>query len=318
MNRNLLNLIISCFKFHLINTSDEALYIHSDFLHDILTRESDLDSPPDCFLKSEREEDDNNNTSVDEEDDARGNKVDHDLQSHRVSSASSSSTDSMFSSSLSSSMSVVSTLSGSSGVESDIGEETGHEDTEEGQDSRPEPRKKPKKKSKSLKQFSLLFRTSSSPSRCRRAKSMGFNGDFNKAFERASSSSPLTASDPLIPQKHMCIRRRPILSSNEADAAEVVTLVRVVVLGGDKEAGGLARAYRDLQQKENTCPRLTKICKLQFYFVPTKRGTTGHSRGRTPNDGQLGSSTKASGSEVRTSVTLARSYYDSNQTESAI
>ncbi|XP_067426475.1 phosphoinositide 3-kinase regulatory subunit 5-like [Thunnus thynnus] len=287
-----------------------------DILNDILAREYDLDSPPDCFLKTTMEEDDDNNiidTSVDEEDEVEGNKADHDFQNHRISTTSSSSRDSVLSGhSLSSSWSVVSTPSGSSGVESDFSEDTGHEDTTEGQDSQPKPRKKPKKKSRSLlgvERFSLLFKAPRSPNICRRAQSMGFHDDYAKDFQRTGPQlkyksmsrqvRPLqapTAStfDPLSPQKHVCIRRRPILSCDEGDVAEVVTLLRVVVFGGDKEVGRLARAYKDLQQKESKRPRLTKQCKLQFYFVPTKRKTTGSPGGaHTPTEGPAGSSTKA-------------------------
>uniref|UniRef100_A0AAQ6APZ6 Phosphoinositide 3-kinase regulatory subunit 5 n=1 Tax=Amphiprion ocellaris TaxID=80972 RepID=A0AAQ6APZ6_AMPOC len=234
-----------------------------DILKDILASDSDLDSPPDCFLNTDMDEDDINDTSVDEEDELDGDKVDHDFQNHRISTASSSSRDSMFSSySLSSSWSVP---------------------------------KKPKKKSRSLlgiERFSLLFKNPRSPNICRRAQSMGYHGDTSKDFHRAGSQlkhprslsrqpRPLHAStallDPLSPQKHVCMRRRPILSCDEGSVAETPTLVKVVVFGGDREAGRLARAYSDLQQKESKCPRLTKMCKLQFYFVPTKRRTAKYS-----------------------------------------
>ncbi|XP_027141221.1 phosphoinositide 3-kinase regulatory subunit 5 isoform X2 [Larimichthys crocea] len=286
-----------------------------DFLNHIL--DSDLDSPEECFLKGEIEEEDINDTSVDEEDEVEGSKADRDFQNHRISTASSSSRDSTFSSySLSSSWSV-STPSGSSGIESDFSEDTTHEDTEEGQDSQPKPRKKPKKKSRSIlgvERFSLLFKNPRSPSVCRRVQSMGHRADFTKDYHKNGSQlkhslcrqiHPLRATtaalDPLSPQKHMCVRRRPILSCDEGDVAEVPTLVKVVVFGGDKEAGRLARAYSDLQQKESKCPRLTRMCKLQFYFVPTKRRTTG-SPGQTPTEGQIGGSNKAAASESNDSV----------------
>nr|XP_046271005.1 phosphoinositide 3-kinase regulatory subunit 5-like isoform X2 [Scatophagus argus] len=269
-----------------------------DFLNHILTGQSDLDSFADCFLKIEIDEDDNNDISVDEEE--------HEFQNHRISTASSSPTE--FSYSLSSSWSAFSTPSGSSGVESDFSEETTQEDTEEGQDSQPRLRRKPKKKSRSLlgiERLSLLFKNPRSPNICRRAQSMAFRADFSKDFQKTGAQfkpsrstckqvHPLHGStaalDPLSPKKHMCVRRRPILSCNEGDVAEVpTTLVKVVVFGGDREAGRLARAYSDLQQKESKCPRLTKICKLQFYFVPTKRKTIGSLQ----TEGQIGSSTKA-------------------------
>lgn len=297
-----------------------SLYIYADILNHILACEYELDSPPDCFLKTEMDEDDNNDTSVDEEDEVEGNKADREFHSHRISTVSSSSRDSAFSSnSLSSRCSEVSAPSGSSGVESDFSEDTTHEDTEERAEGQPKLRKKPKKKSKSLlgvERFSMLF----SPSICRRAQSMGYRGDFTKDFQRAGSQRkhsrtlsrkvhPLHASpaalDPLSPQKHVCVRRRPILSCDEGEPAEVPTLVKVVVFGGDKEAGRLARAYSDLQQKESKCPRLTKTCKLQFYFIPTRRRTGGGpGGGHTPTEGPIGSSTKAAASVVRTSATF--------------
>ncbi|KAI3360150.1 hypothetical protein L3Q82_014469 [Scortum barcoo] len=298
-----------------------------DVLNDILASESNLDVHPDCFLKTETEEDDTNDTSVDEEDEVEANKVELEFLNHRISTASSSSRDSMFSSySLSSSWSV-STPSGSSGVESDFSEDTTHEDTEEGQ---PKPRKKPKKKSRSIlgvERFSLLFKNPRSPSICRRAQSMGFRGDVTKDFQRtgaqlkhrstSSQVNPLHASpaslDPLSPKKHVCVRRRPILSCDEGDVAEVPTLVKVVVFGGDKEAGRLARAYSDLQQKESKCPRLTKMCKLQFYLVPTKRKAMGSPvGGHTPTEGQIGSSSKAA-----VSVESNGSILDDNTTDIA-
>lgn len=280
-------------------------------LYYILTSGSDLDSLPDCFLKAELDEDDTNDTSVDEEDEMEGNKVEHEFQNHRISTTSSSSRDSGYS--LSSSWSVVSTPSGSSGVESDFSEDTTHEDAEKGQESQPKLRKKPKKKSRSIlgvERFSSFFKSPRSPSNCRRVQSMGYRGDFTTDCQRTGSqlkhsrsmsrqAHPLhpstTALDPLSPRKHMCVRRRPILSCDEGDVTEVPTLVKVVVFGGDREAGRLARAYSDLQQKESKCPRLTKTCKLQFYFVPTKRRTIGSTGGgHTPTEGPTGTKTAAS------------------------
>lgn len=223
--------------------------------------------------------------------------MEQEFQNHRISTASSSSRDSSYS--LSSSWSVPST---SSGVESDFSE-----DTEEGQDSQPKPRRKPKKKSKSLlgiERFSMLFKTPRSPSVCRRAQSMAYRSDVSRSPHKhtASQSRQVQASlDLVYPQRHVCVRRRPILSCSEPDLVEVPTLVKVVIFGGDKEAGRLARAYSDLQQKENRCPQLTKMCKLQFYFVPTRKRTTGSpGGGQTPAEGQTGGSAKATASAVRT------------------
>ncbi|KAM8843998.1 phosphoinositide 3-kinase regulatory subunit 5-like isoform 2-T3 [Spinachia spinachia] len=268
-----------------------------DFLNDILSGESDLDSPADCFLKSEMDND-NNDTSVDEEDEAEGNKEDPGFQSHRVSTTSSSSRDSGYS--ISSSWSSVSC--GSSGTKSDLGEDTEHGDTEGGPDSQPKLRKKPKKKSRSIlgvERFSLLFKAPRSPSTCRRAQSMGhrqdFTNDAHTSGPHLKNSRRVHPVHPLSPRKHVCVRRRPIMSCDEGDAQEAPTLVKVVVFGGDKEAGRLARAYSDLQQKESKCPRLTKICKLQFYLVPTKRRATGSSGGHA-SPVQIGSSTRAAAS----------------------
>ncbi|XP_078125935.1 phosphoinositide 3-kinase regulatory subunit 5-like isoform X2 [Sander vitreus] len=282
-----------------------------DVLNGIL--QSNLDSPRDCLLKTEVDEDDNNDTSVDEEDELEGNtgrEVDDGLQNHRVSSASSSSRDSGCS--VFSSWSAVSTLSGSSGVESDFSEDAKHEDTEDGQDCQPKLRKKPKKKSRSIlggERFSSLFKSPRSPSVCRRAQSMGYRGDSTKDVHRTVSQlkhsktisrhvHSLHAStatlDPLAPRKHVCVRRRPILSCDEGDVAKAPTLLKVVVFGGDREAGRLARAYNDLQQRESKFPRLTKTCKLQFYLVPSKRRMIGSpGGGHTPTEGPMGSSTKA-------------------------
>ncbi|CAN9505794.1 unnamed protein product [Ophioblennius macclurei] len=268
-----------------------------DILKDVLAPETDVDSNEDCFPTIEVEEDDINDTSVDDEDKLEGNKVDHDSNIHRISFASSSSRDSMVSSySLSSSWSVP---SASSGVESDLSEDTTHEEAEEGQDSKPKPRKKPKKKSRSIlgiERFSMFLR---SPGVCRRVQSMGYNGDITKDFPKGVSqckrpqfTSRQASLDALSPQKHVCIRRRPILSFDEGIEPETPTLVKVVVFGGDREAGRLARAYSDLQQKESKCPRLTKTCKLQFYFVPTKRKCGNPGGGQAPNEGQIGGSTK--------------------------
>lgn len=262
------------------------------------------------------DEDDHIDANLDEEDELDSNKEDHVFQSHRISGVSSSSRDSTFSNnSLSSSWSVPSS---SSGVESDFSEENhmsmSHEDTDEGHDSQPKPRKKPKKKSRSLlgiERFSLLFKTPGSPSSCRRAQSMGFHGDVNKDLQRNGPQLKqfrlLFRQDhrsrappaPLSPQKHMCIRRRPILSCNEEDVAETPTLVKVVVFGGDREAGRLARAYSDLQQKESKCPQLTRMCKLQFYFVPSKKRTESPGGKNTSTEAQTGNLTKTAVSVVR-------------------
>ncbi|KAM9391717.1 phosphoinositide 3-kinase regulatory subunit 5-like [Pholidichthys leucotaenia] len=274
-----------------------------DILKEILVTDSELDSPPDCFLKTDLDENDND-TSLDEEDELDGNRFDCDFQNHRFSTASLSSRDSTFSSNSICSRRSVPSLS--SGVESDFSEDMAHEDADERQDSQPKQRKKPRKKSRSLlgiERLSVLFKNPRSPSTCRRVQSMGNHGDFCKDVKNSTSLSrklhPLDACtpplSPLYPQKHVCMRRRPILSCDEGSVAEVPTLVKVVVFGGDREAGRLARAYSDLQQKERKCPQLTKMCKLQFYFVPMKRSENSRG-GHTPTEGHIGSLTKTAAS----------------------
>ncbi|XP_033982939.1 phosphoinositide 3-kinase regulatory subunit 5-like isoform X1 [Trematomus bernacchii] len=267
-----------------------------DFLNSLL--DSDMDSAADCFLEAEIEEEDRNDTSVDEEDEAEGNK-EVDFLNNRISFVSSSSRDSGYS---------LSTPSGSSGVESDCSEDITHEDAPEGP---PKLRKKPKKKSRSIlgvERFSSFFKTPRSPGSCRRVQSMGNRVDFTKDTQRNGSQlkHPTFLSkhpDPLSPRKHVCVRRRPILSCYEGVVEEVPTLVRVVVFGGDKEAGRLARAYSDLQQKESKCPRLTKTCKLQFYLVPTRGRTTGSAGGgNTSTEGPTGSSRSAASVECNGGV----------------
>uniref|UniRef100_A0A087XJ84 Phosphoinositide 3-kinase regulatory subunit 5 n=2 Tax=Poecilia formosa TaxID=48698 RepID=A0A087XJ84_POEFO len=243
-----------------------------DVLKDLLSVDSDLDSPPECFPKID--EDDTFDTSIDEED-----EQDSSIKRWSVPSV-------------------------SSGVESDFSEDMAHEDTEVGQGSHLRVRKKPKKKSKSLlglERFSLLFKTPHSPSTSRRVQSMGYNGDITKDYlmtgaQLKHSGTPMrhirhlnvsTAPiDPSAPQRHICVRRRPILSCDEGNEAEALTVVKVVTFGGDREAGRLARAYSDLQQKERRCPQLTRTCKLQFYFVPTKSKTVSPGAGHMPTEGQ--------------------------------
>ncbi|KAF3846887.1 hypothetical protein F7725_003965 [Dissostichus mawsoni] len=149
----------------------------------------------------------------------------------------------------------------------------------------------------SVERFSSFFKTPRSPGSCRRVQSMGNRVDFTKDAQRNGSQlkHPTFLSkhpDPLSPRKHVCVRRRPILSCYEG-----------VVEEGDKEAGRLARAYSDLQQKESKCPRLTKTCKLQFYLVPTRGRTTGSAGGgNTSTEGPTGSSRSAASVECNGGV----------------
>nr|XP_045745829.1 phosphoinositide 3-kinase regulatory subunit 5 isoform X2 [Mirounga angustirostris] len=63
-------------------------------------------------------------------------------------------------------------------------------------------------------------------------------------------------------------RRRPFLSGDEDPKASTL---RVVVFGSDRISGKVARAYSNLRQLENNCPLLTRVFKLQFFYVPVKR-----------------------------------------------
>ncbi|XP_034845478.1 phosphoinositide 3-kinase regulatory subunit 5 isoform X1 [Mirounga leonina] len=63
-------------------------------------------------------------------------------------------------------------------------------------------------------------------------------------------------------------RRRPFLSGDEDPKASTL---RVVVFGSDRISGKVARAYSNLRQLENNRPLLTRVFKLQFFYVPVKR-----------------------------------------------
>ncbi|XP_024920205.1 phosphoinositide 3-kinase regulatory subunit 5-like isoform X2 [Cynoglossus semilaevis] len=258
-----------------------------DVLNDIIFSDSELDSPADCFTETELHRHDIIDASVDQEQLFEGHKMEQDFQSHRVSSSTSRA--STFSNvCLSSSWSAP---SASSGVDSDFSG-----DPEDGQEVQPKPRKKPKKKSRSLlgvERFSVLFRNPHSPNICRRAQSMGCS-DVTKDLQRTGSARSRSRSRPAPPAtgplKHVCVRRRPILSCDESDVTVLPVQVKVVVFGGDKEAGRLARAYCHLQERASKCSRLTKMCKLHFYFVPTRRRSTG-------TEVQTGSPSRASSVE---------------------
>ncbi|XP_070683824.1 phosphoinositide 3-kinase regulatory subunit 5 isoform X2 [Pempheris klunzingeri] len=124
-----------------------------------------------------------------------------------------------------------------------------------------------------------LFIKPKNPRLLSRAKSLGNteSKDLLVVREKRSNSLPqqvrLGSPEPLLqPQsqtlRHVCFRRRPILSSDE-DSKN--TTLRVVVFGADHVAGKVARAYNSLRRKESACPRLSRAFKLQFYFVPVKR-----------------------------------------------
>uniref|UniRef100_A0A8C7SQ96 Phosphoinositide 3-kinase regulatory subunit 5 n=1 Tax=Oncorhynchus mykiss TaxID=8022 RepID=A0A8C7SQ96_ONCMY len=129
--------------------------------------------------------------------------------------------------------------------------------------------------------FSRFFKTKTQS--LTRAKSLGSPDakDLVAVRSKRSNSLPqqvhLVSPDslfqtPCTPQalKHVCFRRRPILSSDEEGNGNSTTL-RVVVFGADHVAGKVARAYSNLRQRENACPSLSRAFRLQFFFVPVKR-----------------------------------------------
>lgn len=194
-----------------------------------------------------------------------------------TSSLSTASKDSMLSTS--SDFSPVSTLSSSSqasGTDSDF-----CEDIEE--DPHVPVLKGKNKNSTGLsKRLSRLFKPRG-PSLCR-AKSLGNTDSKDKkdflpaARSKRSNSMPqqvLTLSaEPVqilsTATKPVCYRKRPILSSDEDEDTGTV-LLRVMVFGADHVAGKLARAYNTLRKREKLSPRLTKHCRMKFFFIPVKR-----------------------------------------------
>ncbi|XP_059928608.1 LOW QUALITY PROTEIN: phosphoinositide 3-kinase regulatory subunit 5-like [Gadus macrocephalus] len=218
---------------------------------------------------------------------------------NRFSSGSSSSRDS----GLSSSWSVPSRSPRLSGVDSDLtGEVVVETDDGSASGAAAADRRKPKKKSHSLlrvERLALMFKTPRSPTAGRRPISTGADGTLwadppnSPRFKRSKSlprqvrnppRSPRAPPAPPLGDRPVCVRRRPILSCDEAEGEEPPshTLVRVVVLGGDRELGRLARAYGRLQRSERRTPRLTRRCRLHFFFVPARRPM---GEGPAPGDG---------------------------------
>ncbi|KAM8878670.1 phosphoinositide 3-kinase regulatory subunit 5 isoform 2-T3 [Spinachia spinachia] len=139
--------------------------------------------------------------------------------------------------------------------------------------------------------FYRLFIKPKSPRSLARAKSLGSteSKDLSVVREKRSNSLPqqvqLRCPEPFLQPppsqtlKHVCFRRRPILSSDE-DSHNAT--LRVVVFGADRVAGKVARAYDSLRRKESACPRLSRAFKLQFYFVPVKRDSAGGPKSQSP------------------------------------
>lgn len=196
-----------------------------------------------------------------------------------ISSLSTASKDSMFSTlSVASECYAPSLFSVTSGVDSDY-----FEDSDDYISSSPVAERSSPKSSKASarlsQHFYRLFMKPKHPRSLYRAKSLGNTEtkDILIVREKRSNSLPqqvkLRSPEPL-PQpqsqtlRHVCFRRRPILSSDEDSKS---TTLRVVVFGADHVAGKVARAYNSLRRKESACPRLSRAFKLQFYFVPVKR-----------------------------------------------
>ncbi|XP_053084806.1 phosphoinositide 3-kinase regulatory subunit 5 isoform X3 [Pangasianodon hypophthalmus] len=256
-----------------------------DVLSEFLESEPDLAS---LFSETQTEEDE-----VDEEDADEEEEEDEEVEMERyetedcldprasmfstTSSLSTASKDSMLSTS--SDFSPVSTLSSSSqasGTDSDF-----CEDIEEDPHVLM-PKGKNKNGTGLSKRLSRLFKPRGH-SLCR-AKSLGNTDCKDKkdflpaARSKRSNSMPqqvltLTvepAQSESAAMKPVCYRKRPILSSDE-DEDRGTVLIRVMVFGADYVAGKLARAYNSLRKREKLSPRLTKYCRMKFFFVPVKR-----------------------------------------------
>lgn len=207
-----------------------------------------------------------------------------------ISSLSSASKDSMFSTlSVASESYAPSLFSVASGADSDY-----FEDSDEYISSSPVAEKCSPKSSKASarlsQHFYRLFIKPKSPRSLYRAKSLGNTAskDLLVVREKRSNSLPqqvkLRSPEPLLPTqgqtlRHVCFRRRPILSSDE-DSKN--TTLRVVVFGADHVAGKVARAYSSLRRKESACPRLSRAFNIQFYFVPVKRDSGVSRRSSSP------------------------------------
>ncbi|KAM3865293.1 phosphoinositide 3-kinase regulatory subunit 5-like [Diretmus argenteus] len=210
-----------------------------------------------------------------------------------ISSLSTASKDSMFSTlSMASESCAPSLFSVTSSADSDFFEDPDDSYISSSPISEKSSSKSTSKASARLSQhFYRLFTKPKSRRLLYRAKSLGNpeSKDLYVVRSKRSNSLPqqvqLRSYEPqLQPQtqtlRHVCFRRRPILSSDEDSKS---TTLRVVVFGADHVAGKVARAYSSLTTKENACPRLSRAFKLQFYFVPVKRDSAvGSGRLRSP------------------------------------
>lgn len=278
------------------------IFVSADVLNTLL--EHDLDDLPANGQPEEEEEvdiDDDEEEDVPEEEQDGEDKEDEEdgvelpsmslipmgcSSTHRastfstISSLSTASKDSMFSTlSVTSESYSPSLFSVTSGADSDF-----FEDSDDNICSSPVSEKcSPKSVNKASARLSQHFYRLFIKPKCRRsvsrAKSLGNpeSKDLLVVREKRSNSLPqqvkLRSPEPLLHSpsrtlRHVCYRRRPILSSDEDTKNNTL---RVVVFGADHVAGKVARAYNSLRRKESACPRLSRAFKLQFYFVPVKR-----------------------------------------------
>nr|XP_015212006.1 PREDICTED: phosphoinositide 3-kinase regulatory subunit 5 [Lepisosteus oculatus]XP_015212007.1 PREDICTED: phosphoinositide 3-kinase regulatory subunit 5 [Lepisosteus oculatus] len=240
-----------------------------DILNEIFQAECDLaEAQP---QPDEGEDDEEEEEDVEEEEVAVNGCVDHRASTFStVSILSTASKDSMLSnnsfSSISSSSSGPSRLSVASGMDSDFCEDTEEESSTD---------KTPKARARLGKRISMLFKSKSSNS-LNRAKSLGNTEAKDYVTIRSKRSNSLPQQVHLQSPENMflrnvCYRRRPILSCDEDTKT---TTLRVVVFGADQITGKVARAYSNLRLQESRCPRLTRLFKLQFFFIPVKRNSS--------------------------------------------
>ncbi|KAM3624071.1 uncharacterized protein V6R79_018652 [Siganus canaliculatus] len=278
--------IAKCHMFHWEKDNFDVLNTLLEHDPDDLVPNGHVEEEEEADIDDEVEEDDGEDLDEEEEDDKEdeGHGVEWPpitidcSAKHRASTFSTISTvstiskDSMFSESYAPSL-----VSATSGADSDF------EDSDDFICSSPIPEKcSPKSSNKTTARLSQhLYRIFKPKNRrsLSRCKSLGNteSKDLLMVREKRSNSLPqqvkLQSPEPLVPAhsqtlRHVCFRRRPILSSDE-DSKN--TTLRVVVFGADHVAGKVARAYSSLRRKETACPRLSRAFKLQFYFVPVKR-----------------------------------------------
>ncbi|KAG7279620.1 hypothetical protein CRUP_011713 [Coryphaenoides rupestris] len=141
------------------------------------------------------------------------------------------------------------------------------------------PRSGSKAAARLSQQFCRIFVRPHRRNNLIRAKSLGDPESKSLQVLRSQRSNSLPqqverrSHEPLISAlRHVCFRRRPILSIDEEAKS---TTLRVVVFGADHVAGKVARAYSSLRRRESACPHLSRIFRLQFYFVPVRRDSGG-------------------------------------------